>query len=159
MNNKQRSKFFLWVFVLLFIILGLSYSILTPIFENSDETLHYPYAKHLADGRGLPLAVPGQLWNQEGTQHPLYYAIVAAGTFWLDTDNLPDVLTALARQGHTLWSPDSENPNLVRLSITVTNTQAFIARLFQLGRRVRLVGPEPIRSQVRDQLLQAAGTR
>ena len=75
-----------------------------------------------------------------------------------DTDNLPDVLTALARQGHTLWSPDPDDPDLVRLSIAVTNTQAFIARLFQLGRRVRLVGPEPIRAQVRERLAQAAGT-
>ena len=74
------------------------------------------------------------------------------------TDNLPDVLTALARQGHTLWSPDPDDLDQVRLAITVTNTQAFIARLFQLGRRVRLVGPETIRAQVRDQLLQAVGT-
>jgi 4-amino-4-deoxy-L-arabinose transferase-like glycosyltransferase len=77
---------------LLFIILGLGYSTFTPIFENSDETLHYPYIKHLADGLGLPLAAPGQLWNQEGTQPPLYYAIVAASTFWIDSDNLPELL-------------------------------------------------------------------
>jgi hypothetical protein len=72
----------------LFVILGLAYDTLTPIFENSDETLHYPYVKHLADGRGLPVAAPGQPWNQEGTQPPLYYALAAAGTFWIDSDNL-----------------------------------------------------------------------
>ncbi len=83
---------FWWAFAALFLILGVGYSTLTPIFENSDETLHYPYVKHLADGQGLPLAVPGQLWNQEGTQHPLYYAIVAASTFWIDSDNLLDHL-------------------------------------------------------------------
>lgn len=81
-----------WGIALLFIILGLGYSTLTPVFEHSDETLHYPYVKHLADGRGLPLAVPGRLWHQEGTQPPLYYAIVAATTFWIDTGNLPDLL-------------------------------------------------------------------
>ncbi len=80
------------IFALPFIILGIGYSTLTPIFENSDETLHYPYIKHLADGRGLPLAIPNQLWNQEGTQPPLYYAIVAASTFWIDSDNLLDHL-------------------------------------------------------------------
>lgn len=78
--------------VILFMGLGLGYSMLTPIFENSDETLHYPYIKHLADGNGLPLAIPGQPWNQEATQPPLYYAIVAASTFWIDTDNLPEHL-------------------------------------------------------------------
>jgi len=114
LNDKQRSNIFLWIFVILFIILGMGYDTLTPIFENSDETLHYPYAKHLADGHGLPLAVPGQLWKQEGTQHPLYYAIVAASTFWLDTGNLPD---HLQRNPHWLFTEVralvNDNQNLV----------------------------------------------
>ncbi len=57
----------------LFLILELGYSPLIPLFENSDETLHYPYIKHLANRRGLPLAIPGQLWGQESTQPPLCY--------------------------------------------------------------------------------------
>jgi hypothetical protein len=105
---------FLWSFAALFVILGIGYSILTPLFENSDETLHYPYVKHLADGKGLPLAVPGQLWNQEGTQPPLYYAIVAASTFWIDSDNLLD---HLQRNPHWLFSKVraviNDNQNLV----------------------------------------------
>jgi len=100
--------------VALFIILGLGYSTLTPVFENSDETLHYPYIKHLADGQGLPLAIPDQLWGQEGTQPPLYYAIVAASTFWIDTDNLPD---HLQRNPHWLFTEVraviNDNQNLV----------------------------------------------
>ncbi len=75
-----------------FVLLSLSYDTLTPIFENSDETLHYPVVKHIADGNGLPIAEPGRLWNQEGTQPPLYYAIVAASTAWLNTDTLLDHL-------------------------------------------------------------------
>jgi len=92
LNSLPQEKIWLWIFVVLFLALGLGYSTLTPIFENSDETLHYPYIKHLADGNGLPVAAPGQLWNQEATQPPLYYAIVAASTFWIDTTNLPDYL-------------------------------------------------------------------
>lgn len=99
--NTNGSSFYLWLCATLFVILGLGYAILTPIFENSDETLHYPYVKYLADGNGLPLATPGQLWNQEGTQPPLYYAIVAAATFWIDTDNLPDLLQ---RNPHWLFT-------------------------------------------------------
>ena len=76
-----------------------------------------------------------------------------------DTDNLPDVLSALARQGHTLWSPDHDHPDQLRLSIAVTNTEVFMVRLFQLGRRVRLVGPESIRALVRERLRAAVGTR
>ncbi|MCB0212994.1 MAG: hypothetical protein KDJ52_26865, partial [Anaerolineae bacterium] len=109
-----RQALYLGGFVVLFIILGLGYSSLTPIFENSDETLHYPYVKHIADGSGLPLAVPDQLWNQEGTQPPLYYAIVAAATFWIDTDNLLD---HLQRNPHWLFTDVraviNDNQNLV----------------------------------------------
>ncbi len=105
---------FLWVFGGLFIILGLGYDTFTPVFENSDETLHYPFVKHVADGKGLPLATPGQLWNQEGTQPPLYYAIVAATTFWLDTDNLPELLQ---RNPHWLFTEVraliNDNQNMV----------------------------------------------
>jgi hypothetical protein len=91
-NKSFKDSLYLWLFSLLFVLLGLGYSTLTPVFENSDETLHYPYVKHLADGRGLPLATPGQLWQQEGSQPPLYYALVAATTFWIDTGNLLDQL-------------------------------------------------------------------
>jgi len=92
-NNRSRFKSItLWGFAALFLLLGLGYSSLTPIFEHSDETLHFPYIKHMADGQGLPLAIPNQLWSQEGTQPPLYYAVVAATTFWINTDNLPDHL-------------------------------------------------------------------
>ena len=105
---------FLWILAAGFIMLGFGYSVLTPIFENSDETLHYPYVKHLADGRGLPLAVPGQLWNQEGTQPPLYYALAAAATSWLDSDNLNDFLQ---RNPHWLYTEVrrliNDNQNLV----------------------------------------------
>jgi hypothetical protein len=82
----------LWIIAAIFVLLGWGYSSLTPIFEQSDETLHYPYVKTLADGNGLPLAAPGQLWNQEATQPPLYYAIVAATTFWIDSNNLSEHL-------------------------------------------------------------------
>ncbi len=104
----------LGILALLFFGLGLGYGLLTPLFENSDETLHYPYVKHLADGQGLPVATPGQLWNQEGTQPPLYYAIVAASTFWLETNNLPELLQ---RNPHWLFAEVraliNDNQNLV----------------------------------------------
>jgi len=89
---QAKSAWYLALFAVLFIAVGLGYASLTPIFEHSDETLHYPYVKHLADGNGLPVAGPGRPWNQEGTQPPLYYALVAASTFWIDTDNLAELL-------------------------------------------------------------------
>lgn len=142
MNIIERpgASRFLWGFAVLFIGLGLGYGTLTPIFENSDETLHYPYAKHLADGQGLPLATPGQLWNQEGTQHPLYYAIVAASTFWIDTDNLPELLQ---RNPHWLFTEVraviNDNQNLVLHGPMDAFPYRRAALAIQIGRAWSLV--------------------
>jgi predicted DNA-binding transcriptional regulator YafY len=131
--------------------------------DGKVKTFHVDRMRRMSMGEpGSARPVPEEdLALQQPVMDPMALPIHDPITIEVDTDpaNLPDVLTALARQGHTLWSPDSEDPDLIRVSIDVTNTHAFIARLFQLGRRVRLVGPEPIRAQVRDQLLQAVGTR
>ncbi|MFO7919098.1 MAG: glycosyltransferase family 39 protein [Anaerolineae bacterium] len=65
------------------------YSIKTPIFEASDEFWHYPFVRHLARGRGLPVQTPEQVgpWRQEGSQPPLYYALGAFITFPIDTSD------------------------------------------------------------------------
>ncbi len=89
-----------------FIVLGVLYSVITPIFEASDELWHYPFVKHLADGNGLPVqdANVDQPWRQEGSQPPLYYALSALVTFWIDTDD--------AYEGHPplLWyNPHVDN--------------------------------------------------
>ncbi len=72
-----------------FIVLGITYSVVTPIFEASDELWHYLFVKHLADGNSLPVqdASINQPWRQEGSQPPLYYALGALATFWIDTDD------------------------------------------------------------------------
>ena len=76
-----------------FIVLGTVYSVVTPLFEASDELWHYPFVKHLADGGGLPVQDPSieQPWRQEGSQPPLYYALGALVTFWIDTSDLAEV--------------------------------------------------------------------
>ncbi len=70
-----------------FLLLGTIYSVVDPVFESSDEFWHYPYVKHIADGKGLP--VQGRptpyAYRQEGSQPPLYYALAALTTFWIDT--------------------------------------------------------------------------
>jgi 4-amino-4-deoxy-L-arabinose transferase-like glycosyltransferase len=65
----------------LFAVLGVLYSLTTPIFEASDELWHYPMADHLASsGFVLPVQQPGVMtpWRQEGSQPPLYYFMAAA---------------------------------------------------------------------------------
>ncbi|MCK4452160.1 MAG: hypothetical protein KAX26_16425, partial [Anaerolineae bacterium] len=77
-----------------FIALGLIYSLVTPIFEAPDEIYHYFFIKHVADGKGLPVQSPDNpgLWEQEGSQPPLYYLMGALATFWSDTSDAEDLL-------------------------------------------------------------------
>ena len=79
---------------MIFIVLGTLYSVTTPAFEAGDELWHYPFVKHLADGKGLPILEPnagGDRYNQEGGQPPLYYTIGALATFWIDTGPESDI--------------------------------------------------------------------
>jgi 4-amino-4-deoxy-L-arabinose transferase-like glycosyltransferase len=79
--------------LILFALLGVVYSLATPIFEASDERWHYPVVKHIADGQGLPVQntdLPTS-WHQEGSQPPLYYLLSAGLTHRIDTDDFTDV--------------------------------------------------------------------
>jgi len=64
------------------------------MFEAPDELHHYFYVKHLADGNPLPVQDPNReaLWAQEGSQPPLYYALGAAVTSWVDTSDALSLL-------------------------------------------------------------------
>ncbi len=78
------------------LLLGFVYSIVTPVFEASDEVSHYPLVQRLAtSGLRLPVQNPADpgLWRQEGSQPPLYYMVAALGTLHIDTSDL-----AAARQ-------------------------------------------------------------
>lgn len=63
-----------------------------------------------------------------------------------DRDNLPDVVSALARHGYTVTA-EPDGALLVR--IPVTNMDALPGRLLELGQRVRLIGPPEAREQIR----------
>ena len=89
----RPDKAALALLILAFVCLGVMYSVATPIFEASDELWHYPVIHHLARGGGLPVQDSNsvQLWRQEGSQPPLYYALGALLTAWIDTSDLPQV--------------------------------------------------------------------
>ena len=79
---------------LVLIVAASLYSIVTPIFEAGDELWHYPFVQSLAAGNSLPVqdANVKTLWEQEGGQPPLYYALAALATSWIDTRDLTDRL-------------------------------------------------------------------
>ena len=81
------------VIMALFLVLSTIYSVVTPIFEASDELWHYPMVKYIADHWSLPVQDPQNVgpWRQEGSQPPLYYIIGALATAWIDTSDMEEV--------------------------------------------------------------------
>lgn len=67
---------------MLYVIVGITYAVAAPPLEVSDEPRHYAMVEWLAQGRGLPVQRIGQgdadaPYGQEGSQPPLYYAVMA----------------------------------------------------------------------------------
>lgn len=73
-----------------FFVTGLTYSLVVPPFETPDEIYHYAFARHLAAGNGLPVQGPERTgpWEQEGSQPPLYYGLVALANAGIDQGGL-----------------------------------------------------------------------
>ncbi len=93
--SKSLEKQLIQLILIIFILVGFSYALVTPPFEASDELWHYPMIRHLADGNRLPVQVYDPAlagpWKQEASQPPLYYYVGAALTFWIDTADMEEV--------------------------------------------------------------------
>ncbi|MDE0198045.1 MAG: DUF2142 domain-containing protein [Caldilineaceae bacterium] len=78
------------ILLTVFFVTGLAYSLVVPAFETPDEIYHYAFARHLAAGNGLPVQGPEKTgpWEQEGSQPPLYYGLVALATAGIDQGGL-----------------------------------------------------------------------
>ena len=110
----MRARYVLALILVLFVGLGVSYSVAVPPFEASDELWHYPMAKYIADHWSLPVQDPANVgpWRQEGSQAPLYYALAAAATFWIDTSDMEAVRHLNPHVDNGVATPDG-NINLV----------------------------------------------
>jgi 4-amino-4-deoxy-L-arabinose transferase-like glycosyltransferase len=98
----------------LFVVLGLIYSTMTPLFEAPDEQWHFAFVQHVATGRGLPVQSeqPTHLARQEGSQPPLYYLLAAGITFWIDTTDFPGIVWENPHYGYTVPGVVNDNKNL-----------------------------------------------
>ncbi len=97
-----------------FLILGTIYSIVTPVFEASDELWHYPLVQWLSKGNPLPVQDAKNVgpWKQEASQPPLYYWLMGAATAWIDTSDMPQVRQENPHVDNGVITPDG-NRNLV----------------------------------------------
>jgi hypothetical protein len=108
----------LWAILAAFTLLGVVYSVGVPVFEASDEVWHYPMVEYLARTWQLPVQPlePGASsgpWRQEASQPPLYYALGAALTAWIDTSDIDRVRHLNPHVAAGEVTPDGSNPNLV----------------------------------------------
>jgi 4-amino-4-deoxy-L-arabinose transferase-like glycosyltransferase len=92
-GRAPTPRWWLTGLLAVYALIGLGFSLATPIFEASDERWHYPVIRHLADTGQLPVQDPTRQtdWHQEGSQPPLYYLLGAALTVGIDTSDYRDV--------------------------------------------------------------------
>ncbi len=125
-------------FSLAFALLGLWYSLVIPAFETPDEIYHYAFARHLAQGNGLPIQTieADGPWEHEGTQAPLYYLILGRLLANVDQSDFDQVghINPRANLGTPTY-PGNKNFMLysaVPRPLTGTNLAVHIGRWFSL---------------------------
>ena len=113
----SRQNTLLFILLTSFAVLAMIYSISVPIFEASDEVWHYPMVETIASTWSLPVQplTPGDSsgpWRQEGSQPPLYYAIAAALTSWIDTSDMESIRHLNPHVAAGEIRPDRNNTNI-----------------------------------------------
>lgn len=100
--------------LILFVLLAATYSVVTPLFEASDELWHYPMVQWLSRGNPLPVQDARNVgpWKQEASQPPLYYWLMGAATAWIDTSDMAEVRVENPHVDNGVITPDGNN-NLI----------------------------------------------
>jgi len=80
--SMKKDKGLLLILIAYF-ILASWYSVTIPLGEAPDEAPHYSLIRYVARERGYPTGEE----EHEAFQPPLYYALGALVTFWIDTDD------------------------------------------------------------------------
>lgn len=83
------------IFILIvFLLLGFTYSLVNPLFESPDEDLHFQFVRWLREGHGLPpaLAAPDSPMRQLAAQPPLYYLLADWLTLPIDLSDASQII-------------------------------------------------------------------
>ncbi len=95
-----------------FVLVSLPYAFAAPVFEKSDEVMHFAFIHHLANGGGLPVQTLESReapWAQEGSQPPLYYALAALVVRLFDTDDFDAQRLPNASPLYDPYAPGNKN--------------------------------------------------
>ncbi len=84
METERRAKWAIALILAAFFMLSLAYSVVNPLHEATDELRHYRFVRHIVERQALP--VQGDVGcSAQGHHPPLYYALAAAATAWVET--------------------------------------------------------------------------
>jgi 4-amino-4-deoxy-L-arabinose transferase-like glycosyltransferase len=76
--------------VILYLVLGVVYSLVNPVFESPDEALNYANIRYLVEQRRLPVLEPGE--PTKAHHPPLYYVLGALLTFWVPDEDFESII-------------------------------------------------------------------
>ena len=101
--NQQLSRlsYGLWIILVGYLLLATLYATVTPIFEKPDENWHFAFSMYLVEKGQLPvqtLTERDHLAEQEGSQPPLYYALLAGMLKITGLDELSDGFAQLTEK-------------------------------------------------------------
>jgi hypothetical protein len=131
MNQQhERSWVLLAAVLVVFVALAAWYSVVIPLGEAPDEVPHFTYVRYLAQHGRLPTTEE----EHEAFQPPLYYALGAALTFWVQ--DLADAPFAVRANAHF----DVQDPRAPKNLLLHTTGEMWPYRGWVLAwRLVRLI--------------------
>jgi hypothetical protein len=112
--HAMKDRRYLPMLLGIFALLGLAYSLTTPLFEAPDEVWHYAYVRYLAEKRALPaLTDTGNAAYQEIAQPPLYYAVAALFSGSVPDDDLDALMWHNPGFGYQAGGTVNDNKNML----------------------------------------------
>ncbi len=113
MNNIQHRLYYiaLGTVALAFLALAITYSVVNPLHESTDEIRHYRYVRYLLAYHTLPVQEPHTPRSQ--SHHPpLYYTLAALASWWVEPDH-PVYFSPPENPywGYRYWEVGDDNKN------------------------------------------------
>lgn len=109
--SERLARMGLIVILMLYLLLGVAYSVINPIFESPDEALNYDNIRFFIDERRLPVLEPGE--PSKAHHPPLYYVLGALLTFGVPDEHFDAVVERINPfWAYRLRQPGVDNKSL-----------------------------------------------
>jgi hypothetical protein len=139
LKMRADSKRVAAAILLMFLCVGVAYSLAVPPFEAPDEIYHFAFVRRLAQGADLPVQTRDSEgpWSHEGTQAPLYYFLAGRLTAGIDQGDFDRMATRnpYGNMGNPLY-PGNKNVLLYSAEhapLAGTNLALHVARWLSLA--------------------------